>query len=54
VPIVIQGATFQSPTWQGYVHDISNGSWFDITGWGCLQLNRAWVDDKAPKRPIPG
>jgi peptide/nickel transport system substrate-binding protein len=53
VPIIIQGGTFQMPTWQAYFHDVSNGSWFDMTGWGCLQLNRAWMDDKAPKRPVP-
>ena len=53
VPIITQGGTFQMPTWHGYFHDVSNGSWFDMTGWGCLQLNRAWMDDKAPKRPVP-
>jgi peptide/nickel transport system substrate-binding protein len=53
VPIVILGNNFQMPTWQGYVHDISNGTVFDISGWGCLQLMRAWMDDKAPKRPVP-
>ena len=53
LPIVIEGNTFQMPTWQPWVHDISNGTVFDISGWGCLQLMRAWVDDRAPKRPIP-
>ncbi len=53
VPIIIQGGIFQMPTWQGYFHDVSNGSWFDMTGWGCLQLNRAWMDDRAPKRAVP-
>ncbi|MGH2583562.1 MAG: ABC transporter substrate-binding protein, partial [Dehalococcoidia bacterium] len=54
VPIVILGNNFQMPTWQGYVHDISNGTVFDISGWGCLQLMRAWMDDRAPKRGVPG
>jgi peptide/nickel transport system substrate-binding protein len=53
VPLIIVGATFQQPTWHPWLHDVSNGSWFDMTGWGCLQFNRAWFDDRAPKRQIP-
>jgi peptide/nickel transport system substrate-binding protein len=53
VPIVIEGATFQMPTWHPYFHDVSNGTVFDISGWGCLVLMRAWMDDRAPKRAVP-
>jgi peptide/nickel transport system substrate-binding protein len=53
VPIVILGANFGFNSWHPYLHDISNGSWVDVTGWGCLTLMRAWFDDRAPKRAVP-
>jgi ABC-type transport system substrate-binding protein len=53
LPLVIVGYNFGFAAWQPYLHDVSDACWAVQTGWGCLQLNRAWMDDRAPKRSVP-
>ena len=53
VPIVILGMNFGFGVWHPYLHDISDACWAVQSGWGALQFNRAWMDDRAPKRAVP-
>ena len=54
VPIVQVGQVFQLPTWQPYGHDMSDTITQWTVGWMASQMIRAWMDERAPKRAIPG
>jgi peptide/nickel transport system substrate-binding protein len=53
VPNVILGWSNSFSVWQPYVHDLLDAMIQLHSGWGAIQFARAWMDERAPKRPIP-
>jgi peptide/nickel transport system substrate-binding protein len=54
VPTIIQGYNYQFAMFQSYTHDLIDSQIQLSSGWGALQYTRAWMDERAPKREIPG